>query len=94
MNSIIEKGKRLFFPNGKNSIAALEDVEIVLTNYGGEEIKEFQNLEGQSCTLQEFLKSTGRYSSQYYLYLSTKNKVSDEAKAQDKSFPIEKRIST
>lgn len=80
VESITEVGKRLFFPNGRNSYGNLSDMEVTLTNYSGEIIERFCNIDGQPCTFQDFLKSTGRFSSQFYVYLSTKNIVDDKIK--------------
>ncbi|XP_052819990.1 uncharacterized protein LOC128245805 [Mya arenaria] len=80
VESIIEVGKRLFFPNGRNSFGNLNDMEVNLTNYSGEKIERFCNIDEQPCTFQEFLKSTGRYSSQFHVYLSTKSITYDKIK--------------
>lgn len=74
VESLTNLGKTLFFPEGKNAFGDISDMEIELTNYSGELIRDFKDREGNTCTFQDFLKSTGRYSSQYFVYLQTKKK--------------------
>ena len=77
VGSLLAIGKNLFFPNGKKHIGNIEEMDISLSNHSGDEFTEFKDRNGNPCSFQDFLKSYGFFSSQYYLYLKTSKKEID-----------------
>ncbi len=47
-------------------------MEVELSNYNGDIIEDFRDGKGEKCSLQEYLKHVGVFSSQFNLYLRTK----------------------
>ena len=74
VDSLINLGKKLFFPNGKCRYGLFSDMSVELSTREGIAIKKFTDLEGNTCNFQEHLKSMGIYSSQYYTYIRTELK--------------------
>lgn len=68
VEGIFEWGKKAIFPNGKSQHGLLSSIEVCLSNYVSERIDTFQTTEGEECSLQEYLKSCGMFSSQFYIY--------------------------
>ncbi|KAL4238672.1 Rik1-associated factor 1 [Mactra antiquata] len=77
VKTILDMAKSLFFPNGKSTHGHLSEMDVCLSNYDGEIISEFVGSDGHPCSLQEYLKSQGIYSSQFYVYLRTRQKVKE-----------------
>ena len=77
VGSLLAIGKNLFFPNGKKHIGNIEEMDISLSNYSGDEFTKFKDRNGNPCSFQYFLKSYGFFSSQYYFYLKTSKKEVD-----------------
>ena len=76
VETIIEYAKKVFFPDGRNDYGKVTDMEVRLSTYHGEAIEKITKQTGEDCSLQEYLKDIGVFSSQYYLYLRTSVKPS------------------
>jgi hypothetical protein len=46
VKSIIEEGKKRFFPNNESQQGKRSEIEIGLANFAGNEITDFEDLEG------------------------------------------------
>ncbi|MES9883941.1 MAG: hypothetical protein ABW185_24085, partial [Sedimenticola sp.] len=71
VESLLSLGKKLFFPEGRSQCGLLSEMEVSLSQYDGAVLSEFRDRNGNECCFQEFLKSNGLYSSQFYLYIKT-----------------------
>lgn len=74
VETIIKRGVTYFFPQGKSQLGDLKDMEVSLASFAGENLQRFTDSEGNTCSFQEYLKSHGLFSSQYHLYIRTKEK--------------------
>ena len=63
VETITSYGKRVFFPDGKNYMGKLTDMEVKLSSYNGEVVEKFANSNGEECSYQEYLKDIGAYAS-------------------------------
>lgn len=64
----------MFFPEERSQCGLLSEKDVSLSQFDGKVISEFRDRNGKECCFQEFLKSNGFYSSQFYLYIKTKKK--------------------
>lgn len=64
----------MFFPEGRSQSGLRSDMDVSLSQFDGKVISEFRDRNGKECCFQEFLKSNGFYSSQFYLYIKTNKK--------------------
>lgn len=71
VQSLIQLGISLFFPNGVSSVGIVSDMVCTLGNFEGQEISVFLDREENVCSFQQYLKSFGIYSSKCHLYLIT-----------------------
>lgn len=53
-------------------------MEISLSHFDGTNISNFKDRSGKECSFQDFLRSNGLYSSQFYLYIKTKKKIDEQ----------------
>ena len=87
LDSILELGKKLFFPKGKSPFGQFTDMKVELSSVDGVTIEQFTDLDGNECSMAEYLKARGIYPSQFYIYLKTelrneKKENVDELKAE------------
>ena len=61
--------RKLFFPEQRSKFGALDDMCLHLGNYAQERITEFTDIDGKTCTFQEYLKSRGLFASRFNVYL-------------------------
>ena len=72
VDSLITKGKQIFYQNGKQVVMAI----YLLWMLALARTKSFTDSNGIECSLQDLLKTQCMFSSQYYIYLIThKQKV-------------------
>lgn len=91
VEGIFEWGKKAIFPNGKSQHGLLSSIEVCLSNYVSERIDTFQTTEGEECSLQEYLKSCGMFSSQFYIYLKTKTSEAGDSQSASDEEHIERK---
>lgn len=66
---LVDRGKKLFFPKGKSEKGHMNDMSFHLAFYSGELIEAFKDVDGNTCTFTEYLKSHGKYASRCILYV-------------------------
>lgn len=59
VETVISYATHIFFPEGKNYMGNLSDMEVNLSTYNGEVISKFLKPNGEECNLQTYLKSIG-----------------------------------
>lgn len=82
MASLIEKGKKLFFPGGVRKKGHLSSLDCSLGNFSQEKIERFIDLEGKECDFFTYLKSHGLFASRCYVYLMTSEKSESEGEME------------
>lgn len=73
------------FPQVKSHFGLLSDMDVCLSNFKGDIIIAFHDIDGNECSLQEHLKTNGIFSSQFHVYLKTTLKNVNAAKDGDGS---------
>ena len=56
VETITSYGKRVLFPDGKNDMGKMTDMEVKLSSYNGEVVERFANSNGEECSYQKYLK--------------------------------------
>ena len=69
MDFLTAKGRKLFFPEEVSKFGTVDDMCLDLGNYAQERITAFTDIDGKTCTFQEYLKSRGLYASRFHVYL-------------------------
>lgn len=69
VDDIFAKAKDLFFPTGRSPLGNIRDFSAKLGNYEREPLDEFRDLEGNVCSLREYLYVRGLYPSKAPFYL-------------------------
>lgn len=81
--------KSHFFPDGMSKLGAVGKMHFGLSNFAQERITEFKNIDGNTCTSQEYFISEGLLESHCFVYLMWATTEEDKEKAS--KLPIETR---
>lgn len=73
--------KKLFFPEGMSKLGAAGEMHFDLGNFAQERITEFTDVDGNTCTFQEYLRSRGLFASRCFVYLMSTTTEEDKEKA-------------
>jgi tRNA A-37 threonylcarbamoyl transferase component Bud32 len=86
---LLERGKKLFFPNGNSKKGHVNDMSFHLSLASGDKIEEFLDVDGESTTFDRYLTSHGLYPSRCILYV-----ISTGQKSQGSSIAFDEQSAT